>query len=310
MLDRPAKNPYSKNMHMPEQLVIRPPSEAASLLVRVVRGCDWNRCRFCGIYDLYGVPFSRREVSDVKRDIDALKDLHGDRFRTAFLGDANPLVLPADFLCEVLIHLRTAFPSLRRVTAYGRASSLWKKTAEELERIREAGLDRIHTGMESGSSAVLALHRKGTHQAQLIEAGAKAKAVGFELSYYMLLGLGGRELQEEHVQGSITVLSAVKPDFIRIRRLWIHPLSPLRELMASGEFRAQEPEGTLVELRELVRGLDSEGSLLVCDHANNYLQLSGTLNRDRASMLKSIEDFLAQPDEVRQRHYQRVGDVI
>ena len=219
-------------------------------------------------------------------------------------------MLPADFLCEVLIHLRTAFPSLRRVTAYGRASSLWKKTAEELERIREAGLDRIHTGMESGSSAVLALHRKGTHQAQLIEAGAKAKAVGFELSYYMLLGLGGRELQEEHVQGSITVLSAVKPDFIRIRRLWIHPLSPLRELMASGEFRAQEPEGTLVELRELVRGLDSEGSLLVCDHANNYLQLSGTLNRDRASMLKSIEDFLAQPDEVRQRHYQRVGDVI
>ena len=29
---------------------IRPPSEAQSLLIRVTRGCHWNKCKFCGLY--------------------------------------------------------------------------------------------------------------------------------------------------------------------------------------------------------------------------------------------------------------------
>mgnify|MGYP000857294067 CR=1 FL=1 len=297
-------------MHRPEQLVIRPPSEAKSLLVRVIRGCDWNRCLFCGIYDLFGCAHSLRTLGEVKDDIHALRELHGDCFETAFLGDANPLVLPTDFLVETLTALRATFPRLKRVTSYGRASSVWKKTQEELEAIHAAGLDRLHVGMESGSDAVLRMQKKGTSQKQLIEAGARVKASGLELSYYLLLGLGGQTLWQDHVDGSVQVINAVKPHFVRVRRLWTHPASRLGEKIASGEFIPQTPEGTVIELRDILKGLDAHGTTFTCDHANNYIQVHGRLNDQKHKMLDLIERFLALPDETRQRHYDSMPSVI
>lgn len=297
-------------MHSPEQLVIRPPSEAHSLLIRTVRGCDWNRCLFCGIYDLFGVPHSTRSLEEVLEDIDAYAGMYGDAFETAFLGDANPLQLPTDFLVKILVHVRKRFPSLKRVTAYGRASSLAKKSADELNAIHAAGLDRVHTGMESGSNAVLALHKKGTNSPQLISAGLKTMASGMELSYYFLLGLGGQALWQDHVKGSAEVLNAVKPHFIRVRRLWIHPASRLMEKIHAGEFTEQTPEGTVVELRDLLASLDPSPTVLACDHANNYIQVFGRLDEDRDEMLKTLDAFLSLPEQVRQEHYRSRPSVL
>jgi radical SAM superfamily enzyme YgiQ (UPF0313 family) len=297
-------------MHVPEHLVIRPPSEAKSLLIRTVRGCNWNRCLFCGIYDYFDTPYSERSLDEVIRDIDALYDMYGDIFKTAFLGDANPLALPAEFLVEVLSHLRRKFPSLVRVTAYARASSLSKKSAEDLKAIHDVGLDRAHVGMESGSDAVLRLQKKGTNQTQLIDAGLKTMSSGMELSYYFLLGLGGRELWEDHVKGSVEVINAVKPHFVRVRRLWIHPMSRLMEKIRSGEFTEQTPEGTVMELRGLVDGLEPSSTVLACDHANNYIQVFGRLDEHKDEMLRIIDTFLALPEEKRQKHYRSIPSVI
>lgn len=297
-------------MREPEQLVIRPPSEAESLLIRVIRGCDWNRCLFCGIYDLFQCPHSTRGLDEVLEDIDALRHRYGDRFETAFLGDANPLSLPTEFLVATLTRLRARFPRLTRVTAYGRASSIWKKTADELKAIRAAGLDRLHVGMESGSDAVLRLQKKGTSQAQLIEAGQRVKDSGLELSYYLLLGLGGQSLWQDHVEGSARVINAVKPHFVRVRRLWTHPLSRLNEQIESGAFIPQTPEGTVIELRDIIRRLDAEGTVLTCDHANNYIQIHGRLNDRQDAMLAFIDRFLSLPPSVRQAHYDSMPSVI
>ncbi|MRR14792.1 radical SAM protein, partial [archaeon] len=259
-LDLLPDSPYSTYMHIPEHLVIRPPSEARSLLVRVVRGCNWNRCNFCGIYDLFETPYSTRTEEEVIADIDALYDMHGDIFRTAFLGDANPLDLDTGFLVDVLRHLRVKFPGLQRVTAYGRASSLSKKSLEDLSAICEAGLDRIHVGLESGSNRILKFQMKGTSHNQLVDAGKKAMSSGLELSYYFLLGLGGRDMWEDHVSESVKVFNEVKPHFIRVRRLFVHPMSQLSRKMAAHEFREQTAEGTVIELRDLIASLDAEGT--------------------------------------------------
>ncbi|HPC48189.1 MAG TPA: radical SAM protein [Deltaproteobacteria bacterium] len=295
---------------MPEHLVIRPPSEARSLLVRVVRGCNWNRCAFCGIYDFFDTPFSERSLDEVLADIDTLHAMYGDIFRTAFLGDANPLHLETSFLVEVLRHLRRRFTRLERVTSYARASSLAKKSAEELRSIREAGLDRVHVGMESGSDRVLRLHKKGTTKEQLIDAGTKTMASGMELSYYVLLGLGGRDLAREHALDSADVLNAVKPHFARVRRLWIHPMSRLQAKISSGEFVEQTPEGTVHELRTIVAGLDASPMVLTCDHANNYIQIEGRVDMHKEDMLRIIDAFLALPADTREKHYRSVPSVI
>lgn len=295
---------------MPEDLVIRPPSEASSLLVRVMRGCSWNRCLFCGIYDMYGVPFSTRDIADIKKDIDALYEIHGDRFRTAFLGDADPMALPADLLAEAIDYLRKKFPSIKRVTTYGRASSIWKKTPEEMGLLSRSGLDRIHTGMESGSNQVLRMQKKGTTAGQLMDAGKKVMDAGIELSYYVLLGLGGQEYWRDHVSGSVRVLNEVRPGFIRVRRLWIHPLSRLIPEIEKGAFVPQTPEGTVIELKTFIEGLDAPGSTFACDHANNYIQVYGRLNHQKKKMLDTINAFLSLGMDERQRHYENTPSLI
>jgi radical SAM superfamily enzyme YgiQ (UPF0313 family) len=297
-------------MHEPEQLVIRPPSEARSLLVRLTRGCNWNRCLFCGIYDLFGTPYSSRSADEVKLDIDALAARHSGWFKTAFLGDANPLNMPAADLVDILKHLKAKFPEIQRITAYGRASSIWKKTDEELKTIREAGLDRLHVGMESGSDEVLRLQKKGTSSRQLIEAGQRARTAGFEVSFYLLLGLGGQALSKEHVDGSVRVINEARPDFVRVRRLWVHPASRLSALIESGEFREQTPEGTVIELRDILSGLTCDGTYFTCDHANNYIQVHGELMKDKPGMLGVIDSFLSLPESDRKRHYESMPSVI
>lgn len=279
-------------------------------MVRVVRGCNWNRCKFCGIYDLFDSPYSTRSLDEVLKDIDALADMYGDIFRTAFIGDANPLALDTDFLVAILTHLREKFPRVNRVTSYARASSLQKKSVEDLFSIHKAGLDRLHVGLESGSNKVLKFQMKGTSHKQLIEAGKKVMESGMELSYYFLSALGGRDLWEEHAIDSAHVFTEVKPHFIRIRRLFIHPMSKLMEKVRSGEFKEQTPEGTVIELRLLLENIDAEGTTFTSDHANNFLPVHGRLNEDKVDMLGMIDNFLALPQQRRMEHYNSIPSVI
>lgn len=297
-------------MLVPEGLIIRPPSEARSLLLRVVRGCHWNRCKFCGIYDLYDQPFELRPLEDVLQDIELLKLYWGDRAESAFLGDADPLERPVEFLVPVLDRLRQVFPRLRRITAYARASSLYRKSVEELRELAAHGLSRLHVGLESGCDAVLRFHRKGASQRILIEAGRRVREAGMELSFYVLLGLGGREHWEAHALDSAHVINETSPEFIRIRRLWIHPMSRLAREVKAGTFLEQTPEGTVRELRLLIEKILVDGPTLLCDHANNYLPVHGRFQQDRDRMLAEIDGFLARPQAAREKHYARVGSVI
>ncbi len=298
-------------MRAPEGLVIRPPSEAGSLLLRVVRGCHWNRCQFCGIYEAYGQPFETRRLEDVLEDIDLLKQYWGgDHPRTAFLGDADPLERPAEDLVPIIGRLRERFPTLERVTAYARASSLYTKSLEDLESLRESGLDRVHVGLETGSDALLRFHKKGISQKVLIKSGRKVREAGIELSYYVLLGLGGSDRWEEHMTETARVINQTCPEFVRIRRLWIHTHTKLAGKIQEGAFREQSPEGTVMELRLLVDEITVDGPHLTCDHANNYVSLHGALLEDKQEMLDRIDEFLGLPAETRDRHYQAVGSVI
>jgi radical SAM superfamily enzyme YgiQ (UPF0313 family) len=246
----------------------------------------------------------------VLEDIDLLKQYWGDTPRTAFLGDADPLERPADYLVPILDRLRERFPTVERVTAYARASSLYTKSPEEIKRLAEHGLDRVHIGLETGSDALLRFHKKGISQKVLIAAGNKVRDAGIDLSFYVLLGLGGSDRWEEHMTETAKVINETCADFIRIRRLWIHPHTKLAQEIQKGTFHEQSAEGTVRELRLLVEGITVDGPHLTCDHANNYLSLHGTLLADKKGMLEEIDAFLGLPEETRDRHYQAVGSVI
>jgi len=296
-------------MELPEALIIRPPTEAGSVLLRVTRGCNWNRCRFCGIYTHLGQPdFEARPLVEVLRDVGLAREAYGADATTCFLGDADPLIIePGDFI-EICRALREAFPRLQRITCYARSSTLWVRR-QSLADIAAAGLSRVHVGLETGSDELLRYHRKGVSQRRAIEAGQGARAAGLELSYYVLLGLGGADRAELHVRETLKVLNAVRPQFVRFRRLWIFgseqgPSCPLYAEVQAGAFVAQTAEGTVREMREIIAGITFPTEVEAIHH-NVHVRVAGQLPEDRERMLARIDAFLALPEETKAREYSK-----
>lgn len=307
----------SVNNDIPEIPIIRPPNEWRSLLVRITRGCKWNRCRFCGIYPHFGEPgFSIRSVAEIKRDIDLLKIHHPDA-ETAFFGDADPLQAGVDAFVEIAGYLRNAFP-IKRLTCYARVSTLWKFKRDAIKAIAQAGLNRLHIGLESGDAETLRFHRKGQTPEMVRETAVWLKEAGIEISFYVLLGLGGRDHWRRHIQETARLINETEPEFVRIRRLWAYesnsPLSgpgcPLLHEIHTGDFVPQTPEGAVLELRLLIEQLHNLSTFVVCDHGNNYVQVSGRIHEDKQAMLAKIDAFLALPESDREAHYLAVGSQI
>jgi len=283
---------------MYEQGVIRPPSEASSLLVRVTRNCPWNQCLFCPAYK--GVKFSKRTVEEIKKDIDQMAGEYGGYafVQSVFLQDADSLLLSTADLLEILRYLKKKFPDIKRVTSYARAKTLKRKTVEELKELKEVGLTRIHVGMESGSEKVLKMIKKGITQTDIVEGGRRVVEAGISLSEYIMPGIGGKILSEEHARETARLLNAVEPDFIRVRTFAMHPASPMQKMVEEGAFVPMTDEEIVEEIRLLVSCLNKMHSYFSCaDFSLNLLmQVDGFLDKKKDWMLEEIDRYLALTD--------------
>ncbi len=272
----------------------RPPSEANSLLLRVTRGCPWNRCTFCSMYK--GQKFEIRPAEEVLEDIAIAKELYRDRVKTVFIGDSNSLVMNTETFVRILKALYESFPHIERVTSYGRAKTIVRKPEEDLKRLFQAGLSRLHVGLETGNKFLLHEIQKGATPEEMIEAGRKAKQIGFEYSLYVLLGLGGEDRWREHARDTAEVLNRIDPHFIRIRTLIPQPQSPLFEAMREGRFRLPSPETILKETRLLLETLEVTSQFL-SDHISNLIPLYGKLPDEKERMIRMIDESLRTIEE-------------
>ncbi|MFO1431882.1 MAG: radical SAM protein [Candidatus Competibacteraceae bacterium] len=325
-----------------EQGPIRPPSEAHSLFIRVTRNCPWNQCTFCPLYK--DEKFSIRPVEDIKRDIDTiacaigrLQDLAGETgelthddvhrlyaplgpeeqagleaalhwfvggMASVFLQDANSLVVKPPRLIAVLTHLKAHFPWIQRITSYARSQTIAKIEDEDLRALREAGLNRLHIGMESGSDTVLQQVKKGATKAIHISAGRKVIQAGMELSEYYMPGLGGQDYSREHALESADALNRIGPHFIRLRTLAIPRTTALFTEYEAGRFRKCTDRMVVAEIRLFLQHLEGIDSIVKSDHSLNlFPTLEGRLPGDKARLLQLLDDFLAASPE-RQRLYQ------
>jgi radical SAM superfamily enzyme YgiQ (UPF0313 family) len=319
-----------------EQGPIRPPSEARSLLLRVTRNCSWNRCEFCHIYK--GERFSLRTVEEVKKDIDAihaivseigagpagsvsrrsqqLSDRHRGVLiwlysgaRTVFLQDANNLIMRTKDLVEILIHLRKVFPSVERITTYSRARTVARKPLAELQDLHDAGLSRIHIGMESGYDPLLEYVQKGVTAREHIDAGQKVKEAGISLSEYIMPGLGGKSMSTMHAVETAGVLNQINPDFIRVRTFKALRIMPVYRKIESGELQLLNDDEIVAEERQLIENLNGISSRFASDHILNLLELEGDLPGAKETMLAVIDRYLglARPERENFRIGRRAG---
>jgi len=287
---------------MYEQGVIRPPSEASSLLIRVTRNCPWNQCLFCPAYK--GAKFSKRSVEEVKKDIDSMADeLSGySGIRTAFLQDADSLILPANDLEAILNYVRERFPKIDRITTYARARTLSHKSVDDLKRLKQAGLTRIHTGMESGSERVLQMIKKGMTPEEVVTGGRHVMEAGIELSEYIMPGVAGQALSEEHAIKTAELLNLIRPHFIRVRTFAMHPQSPMQKMVVAGTFVPLTDDEIVAEIRLLVHHLDSMHSYFSCNDfsLNLLMQVDGFLDEKKEDMLNELEAYLSMTKRQRQ----------
>lgn len=315
---------------------LRPPSEAYSLLIRTTTNCPWNRCKFCHRYR--GKKFRLKPVDEIKQDIssakaiqDNIKELawktgHGDRVRevasmvcnnppneavfnvalwvyaggeNAFLQEANTLIMRTNELVEIIRFLKETLPSITRVTSYGSSKIAAKKTPEELRELYEAGLSRLHLGLESGYDPLLEYMDKGVTAADHIVGGRKVVESGISLCEYVVLGLGGREMWREHALETARVLNEINPQFIRVRTLVINNKMPLHDEVENGNFIRLTDEEIVEEERLLIENLECHSNY-VSDHINNLLQeVEGKLPEDKQKMLACIDRFRSLPAEER-----------
>lgn len=337
-----------EHYHGFEQGPIRPPSEASSLLIRVTRNCPWNHCRFCPVYK--GTTFSVRPTSHVLEDIEILhtfvslfktladgsgrllrKDIedrmqglraheqqafaaalnwYGNGMSSIFLQDANSLVIKPERLIRILNHLRLRFPWVDRITSYARSHTVARIGDAHLKQMRDAGLNRIHIGLESGSDAVLTLVRKGVDKKTQIKAGQKIKKAGMELSEYVMPGLGGKVLSNDHARETADALNRIDPDFIRLRTLAIPDHIPLADDYRSGGFEKLGDVEMVREVRLLIGGLENISSMVASDHMLNlFEEVHGRFPDAKGEILAVLDRFLSMSvkDQCRFQVGRRMG---
>jgi radical SAM superfamily enzyme YgiQ (UPF0313 family) len=240
--------------------------------------------------------FRIRSVPDIKQDLTSAREYYGDAVRSLFLPDGNTILMKTPELVEILTYARELFPQLSRVTMYGSAQFLNLKTPQDLSSLRRAGLDRIHSGMESGDDVTLKKICKGSTAAEIISAGRKVIDAGMELSEYVLIGIGGLERSREHAVESARVLNAINPRFIRLRTLIPMQGTPLFEEYCQGRFHLLGPHQALQETRLFIEGLAVEGAELHSDHHSNYAWVHGRLPADRQKMIQAIDELMQLPE--------------
>jgi radical SAM superfamily enzyme YgiQ (UPF0313 family) len=212
--------------------------------------------------------------------------------KSVFLQDANSIVMKTEELVEVLEYIKIKFPFIQNITSYGRSKTAAKKTAEEFKKLQEAGLTRIHVGMESGYDPVLEFIKKGETAADHIEGGKRIMAGGISLSEYIIPGMGGGKWSLEHAKKTAEVLNEINPNYIRLRSLQVREGTELFEMMKKGLFTPLGDEEVLKEIRVLLENLHCQSTYVVSDHILNLLQeIEGKLPEDKEIMLGVIDQY-------------------
>jgi radical SAM superfamily enzyme YgiQ (UPF0313 family) len=264
-------------------------------LIQATVGCPHNKCTFCMVYK-NGPGFRVRDVAEIKEDILEASDIYGRKVRTLFLPAGNTIAMKTHELCEVLSFARKVFPGLERITVYGSSQYIHKKGPQGLKRLADAGLSRIHVGLESGDDVILKRIRKGTFSQEQIEAGTWVMDAGIELSLYVILGIGGKNRTLFHARETAKVLNQIEPDFIRLRTFVPKINTPLLKEVQNRSFEMLTAHEVLYETSLLIKNI-RVASYVTSDHYTNYINLEGRLPEAKSRFLDEINAALRRDEK-------------
>jgi|WetSurMetagenome_2_1015567.scaffolds.fasta_scaffold85912_3 radical SAM superfamily enzyme YgiQ (UPF0313 family) len=288
-----------KNRMYDENVVVRPPSEAESLLLHVTNGCSHNTCIFCGTYEY--VKFRIRHAVDIKADIDKVAASYSLSVQKVFLEAGDALIAPQRILVEVMKYLYQKFPKLERVGTYASPQSALIKTPEQLQELHELGLTIAYLGVETGDKTLLKKIDKGATYEQVVEAGRKIKQAGITLSVTVILGLGGVANSQAHALGTSRILTDLDPDYAGALTLMLVPGTQLCNEAEAGQFELISPFQSLEELKTIIENSNFTNCFFTANHASNYLPLKVRLPQQKAEVVSMLSEVITAHDMSRLR---------
>jgi radical SAM superfamily enzyme YgiQ (UPF0313 family) len=272
-----------------EGYIIRPPSEANSILLQATVGCSHNKCTFCGAY--------KDERFKIKSDDIIMEDIafaakHCRNQDRLFICDGDALIIPQKRLLNMLTEIKAQLPWIKRVGVYANTKGIRMKSPEELKALHEAGLGIAYMGLETGDDETLKNIHKGADAVTMIEMGRKIRASGIKLSITVLLGIAGRDRSQVHAKATGEVLTAIDPEYVGALSLMLIPETPLCTDHASGAFPLIEPIEMLREIRTMVEHTTLSGGLFHANHASNYLPIRAKFPEEKQKTLNLIDAAL------------------
>ncbi len=269
--------------------IIRPPSEADSIILQVTVGCSHNHCTFCGAYR--DKEFRIKDEETVREDIDFAAD-YCRRQKTVFLADGDALAIPQAELVRLLGLIREKLPWVRRISLYANSRDILNRSAAELRILNDLGLKRIYMGLETGHDPTLKAICKGAGSGEMIRAGRLVREAGIFLSVTVLLGIAGRSHSLDHALATARVLNEMAPRQVAVLTLMLMDATPLGRQYRSGAFRMPDQDMLFRELRALVGHIRGIKTQFQANHASNYFTLNGRLPRDREKFIATIDQAL------------------
>ena len=272
-----------------EGIIIRPPSEAGSLLLQVTVGCSHNKCTFCPTYK--GTKFRIKSFKEIEEDI--LEARTYGLIRRVFLCDGDALIIPQEKLLAILDSIKRNLPSVERIGTYANAKGVLRKTVDELIELRNRGLSIAYLGIETGNEDLLAKIQKGITRDKLIMAGKRLKAAGITLSVTVLLGIGGRESSMKHASDTASILTEIDPDYVGALTVMVVPGTPLYEEQAAGTFVLPDTFGFLEELGIMIAQSNFTDCYFTSNHASNYLPVKARMPQMKDETVRAIQNVIA-----------------
>ncbi len=275
--------------------LFRPPSESYSLIVQITIGCSHNKCTFCIAYK--NKTFRIKKLDEIIRELEEARTKY--RYvEKVFLADGDALVIPTRDLLVILNTIKKLFPECKQISLYGSAKDTNRKTDNELEQLKEAGLGMIYFGLESGNNEILTFVKKNTSSEEMIKAGQRIKRAGIPLSITIISGLGGAENFRQHAVDTARVLNEIDPEYLGLLTLLLQEGMELYDQWKSGKFTLLNPREVLTETKLLLENLQLTNCIFRANHASNYVPLGGTLPQDKERLLSLIDKALAAPEHI------------
>ena len=271
--------------------IYRPPSEAYSLLIQVTIGCSHNKCTFCSMFK--DKMFRVREVSEVMEDLETARKTYR-KVERVFLCDGDALCLSTDKLLVILDRIRELFPECKRVSVYGSAKDVLRKTPQELATLREHGMGMIYLGAESGSQKVLDMICKGVSREEMIEAVRKIENAGIPTSVTFISGLAGKENWEEHAIETGKMITEMNASYVSLLTLMLDSRAPIVGQINRGELTLLSAEEVVAEAYLLLKHANpTKTCVFRSNHASNYVSLRGNLPADKPRLMERLERAMA-----------------